>query len=133
MRRDRRSQERLQQERECLVEAAVLGCHSERVVIPSERSESRNPWRPGREPSAARQAKGFLDCGLRPPLGMTGSYRSAASTALSRTLAPFTTSSGFVNSRGEWLMPPTLGTKIIAIGAIWAISCASCPAPLGIR
>ena len=49
-------------------------------------------------------------------------YRSAAATALSRTLAPFTISSGFVNSRGEWLMPPTLGTKIIAIGAMCAIS-----------
>jgi hypothetical protein len=31
-------------------------------------------------------------------------------------------SSGLENSRGEWLMPPMLGTKIIAIGAIRAIS-----------
>ena len=32
---------------------------------------------------------------------------------------------------GEWLIPPTLGMKIIPIGPSRAISCASCPAPLG--
>ena len=36
-------------------------------------------------------------------------------------------------SFGEWLIPPTLGMKIIPIGPICAISCASCPAPLGMH
>ncbi len=36
----------------------------------------------------------------------------------------------FVNSFGEWLIPPTLGTKIIPTGAINAMFCESCPAPL---
>jgi len=42
-------------------------------------------------------------------------------------------SSGCENSRGEWLMPPTLGTKIIPTGPSRAMSCASCPAPEGIN
>jgi hypothetical protein len=41
-------------------------------------------------------------------------------------------SSGRLYSRGEWLIPPTLGMKIIPAGPILAISWASCPAPLGI-
>ena len=41
------------------------------------------------------------------------------------TLAPLATSPGLVNSWCEWLMPPTLGTKIMATGAIKAISCES--------
>ena len=59
--------------------------------------------------------------------------RSAAITVLSSTSAPLAMSTDLVNSFGEWLMPPMLGTKIIPIGAIRAISCASCPAPLGMR
>ena len=38
-------------------------------------------------------------------------------------------SSWGVNSFGLWLTPPTLGTKIIAVGARRAIICASWPAP----
>ena len=39
-----------------------------------------------------------------------------SSTVLSRTFAPFAQSSQLVSSFGEWLMPPTLGTKIMPIG-----------------
>jgi hypothetical protein len=42
-------------------------------------------------------------------------------------------SSGRENSRGEWLMPPMLGTKIIPTDVSRAMSCASWPAPLGIN
>ena len=51
--------------------------------------------------------------------------RSAAITAFSSTSAPCAMSSAVENSFGEWLIPPTLGMKIIPIGAIRAISCAS--------
>src|SRR3990172_2573247 len=50
---------------------------------------------------------------------------------LRRTDAPFAMSLASVNSLGEWLTPPALGTKIMPVGAIRATSCASCPAPLG--
>ena len=40
-------------------------------------------------------------------------------------------SPGRENSFGEWLIPPTLGMKIMPTGPSRAISCASCPAPLG--
>ena len=86
-------------------------------VVRAVRRSSRAPF----GPCAVRAVRLYVD------------VLSAAMTALSNTSAPFTTSSGFVNSFGEWLIPPTLGTKIIAIGAIRDISCASCPAPLGIR
>ena len=59
--------------------------------------------------------------------------RSISSTVRSRTFAPFAQSSQCVSSFGEWLMPPTLGTKIIPIGPSCAIFCASWPAPLGSR
>ena len=39
-----------------------------------------------------------------------------------KTLAPFAISEAVVNSFGEWLIPPTLGTKIIPMGAIRAMS-----------
>ena len=42
--------------------------------------------------------------------------RSISSTVPRRTLAPCAHCSQFVSSRGEWLMPPMLGTKIIPIG-----------------
>jgi hypothetical protein len=32
-----------------------------------------------------------------------------------------------------WLIPPTLGTKIMQAGQTAAMICASCPAPLGSR
>src|SRR5215467_14278359 len=50
-----------------------------------------------------------------------------------RTLAPFAQSRQLVNSFGEWLIPSTLGTKIIPMGPTFASICASCPAPLGKR
>ena len=49
-------------------------------------------------------------------------YRAARRvTTSSRTLAPATRSCSGVCSRGLWLMPPMLGTNIIADGAILAI------------
>src|SRR5204862_6999801 len=43
-------------------------------------------------------------------------------------------SSALIVSSGLWLMPPLpQRTKSIAIGAAWASSIASCPAPLGSR
>jgi hypothetical protein len=52
-------------------------------------------------------------------------FRSISSTADSSTFAPFAQSSHVVSSRGEWLTPPTLGTKIMPIGPTCAIICAS--------
>jgi hypothetical protein len=43
----------------------------------------------------------------------------------SNTFAPFAQSDQRVNSFGEWLIAPTLGTKIIPIGAILARNWAS--------
>ena len=45
-----------------------------------------------------------------------------------KTFAPLAMSLALVNSLGEWLIPPILGTKIIPTGAINAMSCASWPA-----
>src|ERR1700730_19107946 len=57
--------------------------------------------------------------------------RSTPNTVSSSTFAPFSMSPGRENSLGEWLIPPTLGMKIMPIGPRLAISCASCAAPLG--
>src|SRR5688572_14760274 len=54
-------------------------------------------------------------------------------TALSNTFAPFAQSCQDVSSFGEWLTPPTLGTKIIPMGVSCAIIWASWPAPEGRR
>jgi hypothetical protein len=54
---------------------------------------------------------------------------ASASSTSSSTLAPRARSAASVCSRGLWLMPPALGTKIIAAGQMRAIICASCPAP----
>ena len=51
--------------------------------------------------------------------------RSISRIVCKRTLAPLAQSCQRVNSLGEWLMPSTLGTKIIPIGAIFAIIWAS--------
>jgi hypothetical protein len=59
--------------------------------------------------------------------------RSISRIAASNTFAPLLQSCQRVSSRGEWLIPPTLGTKIIPIGPSCAIIWASCPAPLGSR
>src|SRR5579863_9638141 len=56
---------------------------------------------------------------------------SSLSSVFSRTFAPLVMSAGRENSFGAWLIPPMLGMKIMPIGQIWATSCASCPAPLG--
>jgi len=47
---------------------------------------------------------------------------SKARTVCTRTLAPFSMSCGRENSFGEWLIPPILGTKIMPIGPMRAIS-----------
>src|SRR5690606_37961432 len=52
-----------------------------------------------------------------------------SSRVASSTPAPATMSSGAVYSSGLWLMPLTLGTKIMAVGQMRAIICASWPAP----
>src|SRR5207244_13431222 len=59
-------------------------------------------------------------------------YRSTFSSVRNNTFAPFSISFGRENSFGEWLMPPTLGMKIMPTGARRAMSWASWPAPLGI-
>src|SRR4051794_36863869 len=46
---------------------------------------------------------------------------AASSTAFSSTLAPAVRSSGLASSISLWLMPPTQGTKIIAVGATRAM------------
>ena len=46
--------------------------------------------------------------------------------------APLMQSDQGVNSRGEWLIPATDGTKIIPVGQISASDWASWPAPEGI-
>ena len=56
---------------------------------------------------------------------ITSSYKPFSSSfkiACIKTLAPFATSEAVVNSFGEWLIPPTLGTKIMPIGTIRARS-----------
>jgi hypothetical protein len=64
--------------------------------------------------------------------GMVRWPLAAFSDYYQNTFTPFVMSAGAVYSRGEWLIPPTLGTKIIPMGAMRAMSWASCPAPLGI-
>lgn len=44
---------------------------------------------------------------------------------------PSATSAGCESSSGQWLRPPTDGTKIIPMGPRWARCAASCPAPDG--
>ena len=52
---------------------------------------------------------------------------------LETMLAMFELQEDRVISIGEWLMPRRLGTKIIPVGVMRAMSWASCPAPLGIE
>jgi len=47
-------------------------------------------------------------------------FSSSFKIARIKTLAPLAISEAVVNSFGEWLIPPTLGTKIIPIGTIRA-------------
>jgi hypothetical protein len=69
----------------------------------------------------------FLD-GLR-KAGLPEEYRAEtrytafarSSTALSSTLQPAVRSSGLASSISLWLMPPTHGTKTIALGATRAM------------
>jgi hypothetical protein len=56
-------------------------------------------------------------------------YQGGVGAACNSTLAPLTQSTHRVNSRGEWLSPPTEGTKIMPTGQTPASDCASCPAP----
>ena len=56
---------------------------------------------------------------------VAGYAASTRNIVCSSTLAPFAQSDQRVNSFGEWLTPPTLGTKIIPIGASLARNCAS--------
>ena len=65
--------------------------------------------------------------------GQGAACRSSRIRVCSSRLAPLATSLGRVYSCGEWLIPPTLGTKIRAEGAMWAMFWASWAAPLGIR
>src|ERR1700732_4741805 len=78
---------------------------------------------------------GGLVSGYHPPAGRMGHQStlraSIASTARINTFTPFVMSAEAVYSCGEWLIPPTLGTKIIPMEAMRAMSWASCPAPLG--
>src|SRR5689334_12618820 len=54
----------------------------------------------------------------------------SSSTLSSKTEIPLAQASGVEYSRGLWLMPSySPRTKIIPVGQIEAISCASCPAP----
>ena len=52
-------------------------------------------------------------------------FDARSSTVSSSTLAPLEQSCQCVISLGEWLMPATLGTKIMPIGIRGAIICAS--------
>jgi hypothetical protein len=52
-------------------------------------------------------------------------WPSNSITVQNRTFAPFKISSGFEYSAGAWLIPPTLGTKIIPHGANRPMLCAS--------
>lgn len=105
---------------------------------------TRNPWASGWE-----HCRGTISCATSPvsepysrrldcrtarrryTMGLQPPRASARTSAFNRTFAPFSISAGELNSRGEWLMPLALGTKIMPIGASKAISCASWPAPLG--
>ena len=73
------------------------------------------------------------DLGKVPSAGQGFACRSNRISVCSSRLAPLATSRGRVYSCGEWLMPPTLGTKIRAEGAMRAIFWASWAAPLGSR
>ena len=66
---------------------------------------------------------------VRPPVGS----RPGSSSTSSSTLAPASRSSGWVCSAGLWLMPPTLGVKIMPAGHTAASIWASWPAPEGSR
>ena len=68
---------------------------------------------------------------MRVSLGLRPYARSRASMAFSSTLAPLTQSWGVVYSSREWLIPLTLGTKIMPAWVMLAMAWASCPAPLG--
>jgi len=60
-------------------------------------------------------------------------HSASSRTRRSSTSAPATRSDGAVYSSTLWLIPPTLGTKIMQAGQTAAMTCASCPAPLGRR
>ena len=78
--------------------------------------------RPGATACAATTATGGASAGSLAAL-------ASRATTSSRTFAPATRSASAVCSFGLWLMPPVLGTKIMAAGAMRAIIWASWPAP----
>src|SRR6516164_8718427 len=54
-------------------------------------------------------------------------HSASSRTRRSSTSAPATRSDGAVYSSTLWLIPPTLGTKIMQDGQTAAMTCASCP------
>src|SRR5882672_8123776 len=64
-----------------------------------------------------------------PTHSSSGHQAVNSSSVCSNTSAPAARCAGSVCSAGLWLMPLTDGTKIIAVGQMRAIICASCPAP----
>ena len=89
--------------------------------------------RPGKTAGDARWASP-ADC----LLGECGFYYTSDAPASSdstssRTSAQAAALSSLVNSAGLWLIPPTLGAKIMAVGQRGTMLWASCPAPEVIR
>lgn len=64
---------------------------------------------------------------------LTRSEFRISAAASANTRQPSTMSSALVSSDQSWLMPPMLGTDNMAQGTRAASTCASWPAPLGIR
>jgi hypothetical protein len=88
----------------------------------------------GSRPNTRPSCDGALIMTEKPPkpcgqFGRNVKYQGGVGAACNNTLAPLTQSSQRVNSRGEWLAPPTEGTKIMPTGQTPASDCASCPAP----
>ena len=90
--------------------------------IEAENAKERQIRKPTKSvPEIVPEQKGDARDKAGETVGVSGHYSSCPSTAntvRNRTLAPLAMSSAEVYSSGAWLMPPTLGTKIIPEGTI---------------
>lgn len=98
------------------------------------------PARPGAAFGRCRRSSPALakfgtpaDRGSREPPASHYAFPASSAAARSRVFAPGSMSSMGVNSSSQWLRPPREGTKIMPVGAMAAMYCASWPAPESMR
>jgi len=94
---------------------AGIGLHTVASSLERSRESSRLKCSPFTSTACAK-----LDCRKNRAYDCYAAF-ARSSTALSSTLQPAVKSPGLASSISLWLIPPTQGTKIIALGATRAM------------